>query len=552
MKTERVYKLFPLLVAMVTLAGFAATLGNDFVDWDDRVNFVLNPHYRGLGWEQIRWMWTSALMAHYIPVSWMTLGLDYTLWGMEPWGYHLTSVLFHAANAVLFYYLALALLRLAISVDSPSRRSIPAGALFAALVFAIHPLRVESVGWITERRDEVSGLFYLLSLLAYLRACRNGAGPLARRKEYWLSLACFTLAILSKEIAVTLPLVLLVLDYYPLRRLGGGVRSWLWAGLEKVPFLVLGLADSAYAVYLGRQEGLASSLGAQGWMTRIAVAVYNLAFYLWKTLTPVHLAPFYPLTAHRVDPGALPFQASLAVVLFIAAAAFLFRRRYPAILAASLAYVAALFPVLGIVNTFKQIVADRYSYLACMSWEILAGAGFLMLWTALPGRRSRIVAGTTGALVVVALGALTIRQTGVWKDAESLWTYTTAIEPSFIASNGMGLAVAERGDYAGAIPHFRDAIAMDPDYELAHHNLGVALLNLGNAEDAAREFETALRLKPDLGASQTSWGVALLMQGKAVGAIPHFERALQLNPDDDSARRNLDRARALTAGTSGR
>lgn len=540
------YRFFPLLAAVLTFAAFASALQNDFVDWDDRVNFVLNPHYRGLGWEQIRWMWSSALMARYIPVTWMTLGFDYNLWGMDPFGYHLTNVLFHAANAALFYFLCAALLGLAIPENGARRHdAIPLGALTATLLFALHPLRVESVAWVTERRDEVCGFFYLLCILAYLRAHRDGSSRSTRRSYYWAAFACCALAILSKEIAVTLPLVLLVLDYYPLRRLGwfGPRHRAVW--LEKLPFLALGLADSVLAVYLGRQENMVAALGVQGWWTRTAVAVYNLAFYLWKTVLPFHLAPFYPVTAHRLDPHVLPFQLSAMLVIWISAAAFLFRGGYPALLAAWLAYIAALLPVLGIVNTFKQLVADRYSYLACMSWAILAGACIATLWSASSRQRVRVAITALSVVVLLALATLSWMQIRIWRNAEALWTYTAGVEPSFLASDGLGLALAERGDFAGAIPHFREALAMDPDYELAHHNLGAALMSLGNWEEAAHEFQLALQLKPSLGASHTSWGLALLMQDKVDEAIQHFRQALSINPEDEAARRHLERALAM-------
>src|SRR5213594_3953589 len=202
--------LAPLLVALFTLAAFLPALQNQFVNWDDKDNFLDNPHYRGLGWTHLRWMWTTHL-GHYIPLTWMTLGLDYLIWGMNPTGYHLTNLLLHAANAVLVYRLIVAL------VPGVGARA----ALVGALGFAIHPLRVESVAWATERRDVLSGLFYLATVLGYLRfaeAQREG-----RPWRGWLaaSVGCFLLSLLAKAWGITLPLVLLALDVYPLRRLVG-------------------------------------------------------------------------------------------------------------------------------------------------------------------------------------------------------------------------------------------------------------------------------------------------------------------------------------------
>src|SRR5438093_1913883 len=201
-----VHWLVPALIALVTFAAFLPTLHNQFVNWDDVENFVDNPHYRGLGWTQLRWMWTTHL-GHYIPLTWMTFGLDYVLWGMNPVGYHLTNLLLHAANAAVFYLLALRILGSAL--QGPRERGnvgLAASAAFAALLFAIHPLRVESVAWATERRDVLSGLFYLLALLAYLRA---GEQVEPGRSGYWASVGLFVCALLSKSMAVSLPVVML-------------------------------------------------------------------------------------------------------------------------------------------------------------------------------------------------------------------------------------------------------------------------------------------------------------------------------------------------------
>src|SRR6059036_3300894 len=229
-------------------APFLPTLQNQFVSWDDDKNFLENPHYRGLSWTHLHWMWTTHL-GHYIPLTWMTLGLDYLLWGMNPVGYHLTSLLLHAANAVVFFFVVRRLLAQALSSPSERGYALAVSAGVAALVFAIHPLRVESVAWVTERRDVLSGLFYLLTILIYLRACeREERG----RGWYWLSVAVFGCALLSKSMVLNLPVVLLILDVYPLRRLGGFVGWWSEPArriyVEKIPFVLLAAAASAIAV----------------------------------------------------------------------------------------------------------------------------------------------------------------------------------------------------------------------------------------------------------------------------------------------------------------
>jgi len=222
----------PAVLALASFVVFLPALDAGFVNWDDDENFLDNPNYRGLGATQLRWMFTTFLMGHYIPVTWMSLGLDYVVWGMRPAGYHLTNLLLHAANAVLFYFMALRLLRARVADRSThGSLALTLGSAFATLLFAVHPLRAESVAWITERRDVLSGLFYLGAIVAYLRYCDGGVPEGSRtrgtRRWYWASLGLFALALLSKAMTVTLPVILLVLDVYPLRRLGdGGHRSW--------------------------------------------------------------------------------------------------------------------------------------------------------------------------------------------------------------------------------------------------------------------------------------------------------------------------------------
>src|SRR3989454_5913609 len=295
--TQRwVHWLVPVLVALVTFAVFLPALQNQFVNWDDPTNFLDNPYYRGLGWSQLRWMWTTTHLGHYIPLTWMTLGLDYLLWGMNPFGYHLTSLLLHAANAVVFFFVVHRILPLALPSRYERGHALAVAAGFAALVFAIHPLRVESVAWVTERRDVLSGLLYLLTILIYLRACERGARG---RGWYWLSVAVFVCALLSKSMVVNLPVVLLILDVYPLRRLGGASGWWSEPArpvyVEKIPFVLLAAAASAIAVIAQSSVHAAASLAQLSVLGRLAVSAYGLSFYLWKMVVPVNLSPLYEL-----------------------------------------------------------------------------------------------------------------------------------------------------------------------------------------------------------------------------------------------------------------
>src|SRR5256886_49491 len=375
--------LVPVLIALVTLAAFLPTLQNQFVNWDDHENLLDNPHYRGLGRAHLRWMWTTH-MGHWIPLTWMTFGLDYLLWGMNPVGYHLTSLLLHVTNAVVFFFVVRRILTLALPSPAERSHALAVSAGFAALVFAIHPLRVESVAWVTERRDVLSGLFYLLTILVYLRASERGARG---QGWYWPSVAAFVCALLSKSMVVNLPVVLLILDVYPLRRLGGAVGWWSEPArrgfVQEIPFVLLAAAASAIALMAQLSHDPMVSVVQLSGLGRLAGSMYGVGFYLLKTVAPVNLSPLYELPP-TVNPWAPPFIVSYGVVVAITALVLALRRREPGLPAAWLAYVVVLLPVLGIFQSGPQIAAGRYTYLAGWagrSWPVPAcsplGHGYL-------------------------------------------------------------------------------------------------------------------------------------------------------------------------------
>ena len=293
--------LLACLVAGITFVVFSSALQNDFVNWDDESFLVNNLNYRGLGWEQLRWMFTTFHMGPYQPLSRMSLGLD-LIWGMNPVGYHLTNLILHAANAALFYFICRRLLVLALSMSNERSWLLSVSSAFAALVFSIHPLRVESVVWATERRDVLSGFFVLCSVYCYLRAnCTSRAHKWSR---LWATTAIvvYVMSLLSKATAITLPLILLILDVYPLRRLPWKPREWfvparrrVWQ--EKIPFLVAALP------LFDRHSRPKGSSGAKvsngyGFGPRLAQAFFGASFYLWKTLVPVKLSPLNQIPSY--------------------------------------------------------------------------------------------------------------------------------------------------------------------------------------------------------------------------------------------------------------
>jgi tetratricopeptide (TPR) repeat protein len=550
----------PLAIAAITVIAFLPVLGAEFVAYDDPENFLQNRHYRGLGWSQLQWMWTTTHLGHYVPLSWMTLGLDYVLWGMNPAGYHAVNLLLHAANAVILFFLSRRVFRLAGIERSGDSLAAAAPAAFAALVFAVHPLRVESVAWITERRDMVALAFSLASVLCYLRS--HDAHSRFRR-WYWLSVATFVCALLSKATAVMLPATLLVLNVYPLRRLGGAAGwtspSARQAIRELLPFgaasLLAGLG-SIFALQPGVQLGATEKL---------AVSAYSLGFYVWKTVAPTNLAPLYErrLPIPILSPV---FIAGYAAAIVFVAAAWMWRRRFPGLTAAFVAFTAAIFPLLGFVQNGPQIVADRYTYHAAPALAMLLGAALAVF-----ERRAILLA---AASVIGILGFLTTRQTRVWKNSESLWLrvlqfdsvsylannnlgvvlaeqgksneaiarYRLSIRtrPSFIYShNNLGFELAQRGELEPAIEEYRAALAIDSTYADAEVNWGNALLQLRRFDEAVTHYAAAARLDPERAAVHFNWGVALREKGDVLGAIGQYEQALTLDPDFLDARREL-------------
>lgn len=532
--------LVPLLIALLTVAAFIPMLENGFVSWDDKATLLENQNYRGLGWEQLRWMFTTFYTGHYQPLSWVTFGLDYLLWGMDPFGYHLTNLLLHTANAVLFYFLCVRLLSLAQSATAVEANfSLRISAGLAALLFAVHPLRVESVAWATERRDVLAALFFLLTLLFYLRG--TTAARSNRSRLCWLSgtLMVYGLSLLSKAIGMTLPIVLLVLDVYPLRRLGDGRGRWFGPAArkvwyEKVPFLILASGTAVAAFLAQYQAGAMEPIKQYGGFARMAQALYGLVFYLWKTLIPVGLSPLYEIPP-RLDPWDWSFLLSGLMVLGISLWLFVFRRRWPAGLAIWVCYVAILTPVLGGAQSGPQLVADRYSYLSCLGWATLAGAGIFHFWEAWVtggGRRLTFFLATgLAGVVVVGLGVLTWKQVRVWRDTKSLFKHIVSVAPdSRTAHYNLGYLLASQGKFDEAIKHYHEAIRIDPDDVEALINLSNVLKSQGKLEEAIGHYRRALRINPTYSIAHNALGVALARQGKIDEAIGHFREALRIDP----------------------
>ena len=483
---------------------------------------------------------------HYQPLSWVSYAVDYQVWGLEPFGFHLTNLVLHAANAVVFWLVVMELLRAA---ESPAKAEppsvVPLAAAVGALFFAIHPLRVESVAWASERRDVLSGFFFLLTILWYVQAARD---PARRRLRLALAIVSFGLSLLSKAWAITLPAVLLVLDAYPLRRLGGGRP--LWPVLrEKIAFVVLAAGVATLALLAQGVEAM-RPLSQHGVMARVAQAAYGLCFYVWRTLVPVDLAPLY-LLEMPLDPTEPRYVAAMGLVVAAVVALVVLRKRVPWLVAAVACYVLIVSPVLGFVQSGQQKVADRYTYLACLPFAVLVAAGVrraALTWP-MPARR---VGAAAVAVVLLVLGVLTARQTLVWRDSMTLWNHTLAIEPaSYIALTNRGVVRQLAGDVAGAIADYDAALAANPGHAEAYKNRGTARAAGGQWDVALADYEVALRLKPTYADAYVSRGAAREAKGDLAGALEDYAQACALDPGHARAlygRANMRATRGDLAG----
>jgi tetratricopeptide (TPR) repeat protein len=545
--------LIPLSIVVLTFVAFLPSLQNGFVNWDDEAVLLDNPNYRGLGWQQLRWMFTTFHMSVYRPIAWITMGIDYLIWGMEPFGYHLTSLFFHCANAVLFYFVALRLLRLAMSTTDELKLPLGVAAGFAALFFALHPLRVEPVAWESGEDNLVAGFFFMLTLLCYLRAAAiTGTGL---HRWVWMGGAwiLYALSILSKALTVPLPLALLVLDVYPLKRLKTNPRTWfqpdsrhlLW---EKIPFLLFAVPVAIVAVLAKQSTGAVAPVASIGWFPRLMQSFYGLAFYLQKTIAPWGLSPLYERPI-PFNPWDWPFLLSGVIVLAVSIGLGVVRRFWPAGLAAWVYYAVILLPSLGVITYGPQLVGDRYSYFSCLSWALLAGAGVFHFWKRraageMSGQVFLLVNGLAGVLLI-GLGVLTWKQTQIWHDSERLWRHALALDDkSSFAHNNLGLVLAKRDALEEAIDQFRRAVDVDPAFVEAYTNLGNFLAQQGFRDEAIAHLRHALQIEPTFVNAHNTLGNILADIGALDEAIQHFRKALQTNPQSAMTHYNLGRTLA--------
>ena len=517
-------------LALVTLALYWPALRCGFINYDDNDYVTANIHVQnGLTWDGFQWAFLNPVSSNWHPLTMLSHMLDCQIFGLAPWGHHLTSVLLHALNGVLVFIL----LR---QMTGAIGRS-----LLVAALFAVHPLRVESVAWVAERKDVLSSAFGLLALIFYGRYARPEIeNRKSKIKNYCLSFLCLALGLMSKAMLVTWPFVLLLLDFWPLGRFQ---RSGIWRLVrEKIPFFALAAAMSV-VTFLVQQHGGAMSAGDHiPFGARCGNAMVSYWGYLEKIFWPADLAVFYPY------PGYWPPTRVLlagAAILVVSGLLFVRWRRQPFLLMGWLWFAGTLVPVIGLVQVGEQAMADRYTYLPSLGILILMvwGAGDLTRrWR--PPARSLSVAGL--AAVALCL-VLTRQQLGCWRDSETLFRHALAVtEDNYFAHDNLGTALATRGQMDEAIGHFQEVLRLKPDLAAARNNIGYALDMIGRTDQAISQFQEALRLKPDFAAAHDNLGYALDKIGQTDQAISQFQEALRLKPEYAAAHNNLGYALCKT------
>ena len=524
-----------IFLAAMTWLVFGQTLRHEFVSFDDNLYVCENPAVtHGLNLKGVGWAFTHTVVANWHPLTMMTHMLDCRLYGLNAGGHHLTNVLLHTASVILLF---LVLRRMT-------------GALWrsalVAAVFAIHPLRVESVAWVAERKDVLSGLFFMLTLWAYVRYVGKSKAHSPKSKVFYgLVLLFFVLGLMSKPMVVTLPFVLLLLDYWPLNRFtpppvpavtgkGDSLKNhflpWRLI-LEKIPLLAL--SGAACVATMMIQKDIIAPVPLA---LRIGNAAVSYVVYLRQMFCPAGLAVLYPYPQNSL-PG---WKIALAVVLLaaISAGVFLRRQRQPYLLMGWLWYLGMLIPVIGLVQVGGQAHADRYTYLPQI------GLYLALIWAAgslgAGWRHRRVVLGGLSSVILVALIFCARTQTSYWRNSEVLWTHTLACtSDNYIAHYNLGDALVKMGRRDEAIAQYQKTLQITPNYAEAHDNLGSVLLQKGRVDEAIAHYQTALRITPENATAHNNLGNALFQKRMVAEAITHYQKALQINPDYAEAHNNL-------------
>ena len=481
----------------------------DFVNFDDDQYVISNPPVRaGLTLESVRWAFTAGHASNWHPVTWLSHMLDCQLFGVNAGAMHLVNVLFHTANSLLLFLL----LRRATGKEGRS--------LCAAALFALHPLHVESVAWIAERKDVLSTLFWLLATWYYVSYALE-----SRRKGYWLCLLFFALGLMAKPMLVTLPVTLLIMDYWPLQRFSRArLRPLL---TEKLPFLCLSMASSV-ATFLVQQKVAVIKLEELPFASRMANAIISYLAYLGKTFWPARLVIFYP---HPITYPVYQVVLSSVGLAFITITVWRLRYRRPYLIFGWFWYVVTLLPVIGLVQVGSQAMADRYSYVPLIGIFVALTWGVSDCLSYFAWNRTYSVTGASLAFAACAIA--THHQLYYWKDSVTLFEHALASTTgNLVAHINLGAAFMGKGKYSEALEHGLAAVKIKPDNAKAQYNVGLALESLGRPNEAIKHYRIALLIDPTYTKSLRALADSLLKSGRTSAALAHYESLLKTKPDN--------------------
>ena len=517
-----------LLLAVVTLVLYNPVNRHPFVNYDDDRYVTENAHIRqGLTGGTIAWALTSTEQANWHPLTWMSHALDVSLFRLNPAGHHFTSVLLHIANAILLFLLLM----------WSTKRLGPS--LFVAALFALHPINVESVAWVAERKNVLCTFFFFLTIWAY--------GWYAQRpswKRYLAVFGLFAAGLASKPMVITLPFVLLLIDYWPLGRVGPASetsaaqsrllsRSWLQLLVEKIPLFALSAASAIITMHAQQAGGAVRSATEVSFGARFANAINAYAMYLWKMIWPSRLAPLYP---HPGDSLAA-WQVVIAAVVLIAVTAIVWRFREQRYLPVGwLWFLGTLVPVIGLVQVGEAAMADRYAYIPLIGIFVMIAFG---IGDVAQQKKLALVPALAAPAVLFALTFVTHQQIGYWQTSEELWSHALAVtENNFVAEDNLGGALILEGKVEQAHPHFEAAALINPNDPLSHSNLGTYDLSHGQMSEAIQQYQTAVKLTSDpglLAQTYANLGAAYRTIGDGEQAQDAYNRALRLNPNQFNA-----------------
>ena len=526
-----------LLLAMATMAVFLPVVGLDITNYDDP-DYVTHPRVQtGLTWESLSWAFTHAHSGNWHPLTSISHMLDFQLYGLKPAGHHLTNLLFHATNSLLLFLLLRGL-----------TGAVWRSACVAAL-FALHPLHVESVAWVAERKDVLSAFFGLLSLLAYARYTQAAVAPLASHASrmihhprsffYLLALSFFAMGLMSKPMLVTWPCAMLLLDYWPLRRFE---LATLWRlVVEKVPFFALSAASCVVTFAVQKAWGAVVPLEHAPLGLRFLNALVCYFGYIWKLVRPTNLAVIYPYVRNW-PPGDV--IVSLLVLAAITILALWQRKARPFLLVGWAWYLGTLVPVIGLVQVGNQAMADRYTYLPAIGLFLMLVWGIAEIIGARPGCRA--VAALSATAMLTACSLLTQAQVMVWQNTETLFQHALAVTTNnFVAYNSLGFYFSTQREADKAKRYFHAGLAVNPACQFAWEGLANVLIEQGKLDEAISDCQAALQLNPGMAEAHGTLGLALIKQGKTNEAVAQYSEAIRLRPDYAPAHYNL--ANALAA-----